>query len=80
MLSHSIARNLYEYHLLHFLDQVGGITIADKPRIDTLCHFLANLRCQDSQSGKTIGPPVTHSIARVTVFVSGHSSRTGVLA
>jgi len=78
VLSHSI---LYEYHLLHFLDQVGDTAIADKTRIDTLCHFLANLRHQDSQSGKTIGPPITRSIARVIVSVSGHSStRTGVLA
>ena len=74
MLSHSI---LYEYHRLHFLDQVGDATIADNPRIDTLCHLLANLR---RQSKKAVGPPVTRSIARVTGSVSGHSSRTGVLA
>ena len=76
MLSHSI---LYEYHLLHFLDQVGDTTTADKTCIDTLCHFLANLRCQDNQTKETIGSPVTYSIAHVTVSVSDHSSRTGVL-
>ena len=42
-------RNLYAYHLQRFLDQVGDGDVASQTRVDTLRHFLANLRRQDGQ-------------------------------